>query len=117
MPYIVGDFLDDIERELVHQRNVAAREVDRADALYQLRNRALSVSADLGRAVTAKDVISFAKNEQERAELRALADRIAPPDPRGKPASPQDGEQANGSLSEQILQDQVVDLPQPEKGA
>jgi hypothetical protein len=96
MPYIVGDFLDDLERELVHQRKVAAREVDRADALAQLRNRALSVSTDLGRAITAQDVFSSAKNEHERAELHALADRIAPEGGGANPASPDHREAGEG---------------------
>ena len=111
MAYIVGDFLDDLERELVRQRKVAAREVDRADALHQLCNRALSVSADLGRAITAQDVFSSATNEQERAELRALADRIAPQEGAGSPASPAHGELGKGSLSARSLQESAVDFP------
>jgi hypothetical protein len=111
MPYIVGDFLDDLERELVHQRKVAAPEVDRGDALAQLRSRALSVSVDLKRAITAKDVFSAAKHEQERAELRALADRIAEEEGGANPASPAQEQQGKGSSSEQIPQAQVVDFP------
>lgn len=111
MTYFVHDFLDDIERELAEQRRRAAREVDRADALAQLRNRALSVSANLNRAITEKDVFSAAKDEYQRAELRALADRIAPEEPPPNPASPDHGEQGKGSLQEQSLEASAVDYP------
>jgi hypothetical protein len=97
MTPLVHDFLDEVEHELVAQRRRAAREVDRADALYHLRNRALSASAALGRAITAEDVFSSAKDEKERAEVQALVDRIASPDPGGNPAHDEEGERANGA--------------------
>lgn len=112
MPYFVGDFLDDLERELARQRRVASREVDRADALAQLRTRALSVAADLKRPITVEDVFSSAKDERERAELSALADRITrEQEPGGNPASKGKGEQAKASLSDESLQDRLVDYP------
>jgi anti-sigma factor RsiW len=72
----IGDFLDQLEDELESQRRLAARHVDRAEALLALRNRALTVASDLERAITVDDVFASASNEQERAELAALADRI-----------------------------------------
>jgi hypothetical protein len=75
----LGDFLDELERELVVSRRDLARQVDRTQALADLRTRALSVSAALKREITVEDVFSSAKDEKERAELRALVDRIAPP--------------------------------------
>ena len=63
MPYIVGDFLDDLERELAAARRDLARRVDRVEALAELRSIALNVSSDVQRAVTAEDVFSSAKSE------------------------------------------------------
>jgi hypothetical protein len=76
LPYIVGDFLDDLERELVASRRDLAQRVDRVEALAALRSIALSVSSDLQRAITAEDVFSSGRNEQERAKLQSLAERI-----------------------------------------
>jgi hypothetical protein len=74
--YDVGDFLDQLEHELHEQRRLAAHHVDRADALATFRNRALAVAASLNRAITVEDVFDAAQDEQERAALHALADRI-----------------------------------------
>jgi hypothetical protein len=95
MPYIVGDFLDQVERELVRARRDLARRVDRVEALAALRSLALSVSADLQRAITAEDVFTQAKDERERARLQALTDRITRGDeePGANPASSEEGEQ------------------------
>lgn len=76
MSWGIGDFLDQIEDELVRQRRLAAAHVDRAEALTAFRNRALAVASELERAITVDDVFASARNEQERAELAALADRI-----------------------------------------
>ena len=76
MSWTVGDFLDQIESEIVMQRHLAAQHVDRAEALVAFRNRALTVGGRLNRPITVNDVFDGAANEQERAELRALADRI-----------------------------------------
>lgn len=76
MSWGIGDFLDQLEDELVRQRRLAAAHVDRADALAAFRNRALAVASDLERAITVEDVFASATNERERAELAALADRI-----------------------------------------
>lgn len=82
MPYIVGDFLDDLERELVASRRDLARRVERVEALAELRSIALTVSSDLQRAITAEDVFSSATNERQRAKLQSLADRVTQDDPR-----------------------------------
>jgi hypothetical protein len=50
-----------------------ARCIDRVEPLSQLRSHALSVSADLQRAITVDDVFSSAEHERERAFLRSLA--------------------------------------------
>src|SRR4051812_35391953 len=76
MSYLVGDFLDQLDAELVAQRRLAALHVDRADALRALRSHAFQVAAALKRPITVEDVFECATDEQERAERRALADRI-----------------------------------------
>ena len=76
MKFFVGDFLDELEHELTQQRRLAAHHVDRADALKEMRNRALHVSATQRRAITVEDVFDAAPDEHARAELQALADRI-----------------------------------------
>jgi hypothetical protein len=83
--YLVGDFLDELDHELGVARDVAARAVDRADALNEFRSRAIAVATVLHRSISAQDVFDAAKNERERAELRALADRITQ-DAGGDPA-------------------------------
>lgn len=79
----LNDLLDWIEAELDREREAAARHVDRADALAQLRTRALPIAASLRRPLTPDDLFAAARDEHERAELRALADRAT----RGEPAS------------------------------
>ena len=76
MPHVHGDFLDVVEREIVAARRDLARRADRVSALVELHARALDVSARLQRALKADDVFGAARNEVERAELQALADRI-----------------------------------------
>jgi hypothetical protein len=77
----VADFLTWIEDELDRERDEAARHIDRADALAELRSRALPVAASLRRPLTPEDVFSSAQNEHERAEIRALALRATGGDP------------------------------------
>ena len=48
----VGDFLDWIEHELNVERREAAQHIDRAEALAQMRSRALPIASRLRRAVT-----------------------------------------------------------------
>jgi hypothetical protein len=78
----VEDFLTWIEDELAKERDEAARHVDRAEALAELRSRALPAAQALRRPLTPEDVFASCKNEHERAELRALALRAT----RGEPA-------------------------------
>jgi hypothetical protein len=79
----LGDFLDWIEDELAKERREAAKHVDRADALATLRSRALPIAQRLRRPLTPDDVFGSSANEHERAQLQALADRVAG---RGDPA-------------------------------
>lgn len=72
----LGDFLDWIEDELASARREAARHVDRAEALAVLRSRALPIAQRLRRPLTPDDVLASSRDERERAELRALADRV-----------------------------------------
>ena len=105
MPYVVGDFLDMLERELLPSRRDLAQRIDRVEALAQLRSHALSVSADLQRAISVDDVFSSAKDERERAFLKSLANRIAGEEtPGGNPAHEKEGEQAAASLSPAITE-------------
>lgn len=76
MKYFVGDFLDDLERELAAQRRLTAQHVDRAEALAAMRSRALTVAAALNRPITVEDVFNAANDERERAELNSLVSRI-----------------------------------------
>ena len=76
MPHVHGDFLDHLEREIADARSDLARRVDRVSALVDLHARALEVSARLQRSIEASDVFRSARDEVERAELQALADRI-----------------------------------------
>lgn len=69
------DFLIEVEDELAEARRVAAGAVDRADALAQLRSYALETQDELRRPVSASDVFDT-RDEQRRARLSALADRI-----------------------------------------
>jgi hypothetical protein len=92
MPKFRDDFLDLLDREIVEQRQLAARAVDRADALVTLRSYCVDLSTRLNRRLTADDVFyKHARDERERAELRSLADRI---DQGGEPAS--EGERGGG---------------------
>jgi hypothetical protein len=72
----LNDFLDWIEVELTTARREAARHIDRAEALAVLRSRALPVAQRLRRPLTVDDVFASSRDERERAELRALADRV-----------------------------------------
>jgi hypothetical protein len=72
----LNDFLDWIEVELTPARREAARHIDRAEALAVLRSRALPVAQRLRRPLTVDDVFASSRDERERAELRALADRV-----------------------------------------
>lgn len=69
------DFLLEVEDELVQAREAAARAVDRADALAQLRSYTLEAQDELQRPVRAADVFQT-RDEERRARLNALADRI-----------------------------------------
>ena len=75
------DFLDHLERELGEQRAIAARVLDRADALAALREHALAVAHDLRRPITLDDVLASARDEEQHARLRALASRVTGGDP------------------------------------
>ena len=69
------DFLIEVEDELAEARRVAAKAIDRADAFAQLRSYTLEVQDELRRPVRASDVFDTS-NEERRARLNALADRI-----------------------------------------
>lgn len=69
------DFLIEVEDELAEAREVAAKAIDRADALAQLRSYTLDVQDELQRPVRATDVFDT-RDEERRARLTALADRI-----------------------------------------
>jgi hypothetical protein len=69
------DFLMKVEDELALARDAAARAVDRADALAELRSYTLEVEGELRRPVRASEVFDT-KDETRRARLAALADRI-----------------------------------------
>ena len=71
----LADFLDWIEDELTSARREAAHYIDRAEALAALRSRALPIAQRLRRPLTVDDVFA-SRDERERAELRALADRV-----------------------------------------
>jgi hypothetical protein len=76
MSWGLGDFVDQLEDELSRQRRLAAAHVDRAEALVALRNRALAVAVELERAISVDDVFDAAQDEEERAQLTALVERI-----------------------------------------
>jgi len=78
----MDDFLSWIEDELVKERDEAAAHIDRAEALAALRSHALPVAQALRRPLTPEDVL-VSDDEHKRAELRALALRVA----RGEPAN------------------------------
>lgn len=69
------NFLIEVEDELALAREVATRAVDRADALAQLRSYTLEVQDEQQRPVRAGDVFTT-RDEERRARLMALADRI-----------------------------------------
>lgn len=71
------DILNDLDEEIRRARAEAARVVDRAQALVELRSRALAVAERLaGVPLRWEDVFSTG-SERERAEARALAVRVA----------------------------------------
>jgi len=76
MPHFVDDFVDDLERELANARRDAAAYVDRAEALAALHSHAVDLSARLQRPLSADDLFRHAKDENERAQLQALTDRV-----------------------------------------
>lgn len=51
-----GDFLDALEEELRSAREDASKAVDRAEALVELRSRALAVSERLRRPLSPADL-------------------------------------------------------------
>ena len=69
------DFLTAVEDELASAREAAANAVDRADALARLRTYTLEVQDELRRPLRAVDVFDT-RDEERRARLHALADRI-----------------------------------------
>lgn len=69
------NFLIEVEDELAEARRVAAKAIDRADALAQLRSYTLEMQDEMRRPVSASDVFDTS-DEQRRARLNALADRI-----------------------------------------
>lgn len=73
----MNDLLDWIESELERERDEAAGHIDRADALAQLRSHLLPVAATLRRPLTPDDLYVSCEDERERAEVRALAERVA----------------------------------------
>jgi hypothetical protein len=64
-----------VEDELVAARELAARAVDRADALAQLRSYVIELQDELQRPVRLSEVFET-RDEQKRARLKMLADRI-----------------------------------------
>jgi hypothetical protein len=70
-----GDFLEELEGELDRARVAAAAAVDRCEALVALRSRALAVAEGLGGVLRVEDVFE-SDDEEEAAQLRALAGRI-----------------------------------------
>lgn len=77
--YNPGDFLDALEEELTVARTAAAKAVDRAEALVELRSRAIAVSEELRRPLRPEDLQAHAGSEQERAEIAALVARAERP--------------------------------------
>lgn len=79
----MNDLLDWIESELDRERAEAAAHIDRAEALVALRSHLLPAAATLRRPLTPDDLYASCSDERERAEVRALAERITG---RGEPA-------------------------------
>jgi hypothetical protein len=74
------NFVEVLEDELAVARRTAARAVDRAAALAELRSHALAVQDVLRRPLRAAEVLQprDPHDEETRAWLNALVDRIAP---------------------------------------
>lgn len=77
------DFVAQLEDELTAAREQAARSLDRATALAELRSHALAVAAELRRPLRAADVLQprDPHDEETRARLSALVDRITREEP------------------------------------
>ena len=72
------DAVETLESELAEARRVAARVLDRASALAELRSHALAVQNALQRPLRMKDVLQPLEphDEEGRARINALVDRI-----------------------------------------
>ena len=70
------DFLTQVEDELNESRRALRRVLDRTEALAELHSRALRVQQELRRPITERDVFQSPRDEEERARLDLLVDRI-----------------------------------------
>jgi AMMECR1 domain-containing protein len=71
--------LEQLDTEIAHARRDAALAVDRVKALVELRSHALAVYEELQRPLYYPDVLD-SNDEEEKAFLNALVNRIAPGD-------------------------------------
>jgi len=67
------DFIDRIEGELALARELASRAADRADALAEIRSRAIAKHDALNRRPTAEEVM---QSPTEQDVIDALVDRV-----------------------------------------
>lgn len=69
--------LDWLDEELAGAREALARQVDRTTALAEFRSLALAIANRAGvHAMTADRLFSAAADEEEAAQLKALANRF-----------------------------------------
>lgn len=71
-----ADYLTTVETALKGVRADLVRRVDRAEALVELRDAALALTAEKRRQISLADLLEAARDEQERAHLSALLERV-----------------------------------------
>ena len=99
MPTFVPDFVDALEQELATERERLARLLNRIEALTELHDYAYDLAARLRKPLTVEDVFDSGHSEQQRAKLRALAERITASEQGGIPAYDSTGDGGNSSES------------------